>query len=933
MATVPEFLAKQLLKQFGFPWHVAPGEAEAECALLQREGVVDAVLSEDVDTLMFGSGVTLRNWTTEGSTKGKGSPTHVSVYRAEETKERSGLDKEGMILVALMSGGDYLPEGIPKCGPKVACDAARAGFGSDLCKLGRKDGVGLKAWKERLQHEIRTNESKFFSRKSTGFIVPEDFPSMEVLGYYTHPCVSTPEKVARLRQELRWDQPIDYPALQSFVADAFDWRCLGGAMKFIRNLAPAMLVRELRQRGQNDESLSQQSQEECERELIQAIHGKRNHHSTDGELEYRISFTPATLVPIDLGIEDEDDDFIPAGGAADDSDAESEFTTLPSSTADSGDNDKDSEAPASPSKKRNFKPYHPDQPEKLWILQPFLQIGCPLLVEDYEASLKDPKEFLKARRKARAAGAKGAEGNIHARTKKGRGKKAADDMPAKALMAFAKVTKQASAVREAMKELPSVQQSNGGSDQQAAQRNSLHGDDENSAAKSGFKFPSTQIPAELLRDNTIKPTQPAPSSQPAVEASSGPAVMKTRRPFAAFAAPRPSSSQVSAAQDAQKTPSRKKRPSRDVPSPAASQRTITLYYSPSPRKPFKATITETIDLISSSPVRVQQHVERPSTPTPLPDTRFQFIRTSSPNLNPPAQPDFSPGKLPDTVTKRRKKGPLRRWQTAPALGEAEDEDMLALPTPTSRNATPTEVELQNMPGASMVDAMDLISSSPAKSEGSLPSPSFIVGRSRDVSALEDVDATPRAAGRNIVAIMSSPPHSPSSLRMNEDAAKKVDWWFGSDHGTQPQGTVGPAEDDRTFWADREPPPTSSLPTPPAEELELPPVPPLPTKKAAKPPKPLSHAAPSRRSPRIQARATSASQPLRRSPRQQVKKMRIQLRQSLEGAWKEVVDAEAIDMTGDGSGWKASKGRAEIVGSSARGGWRKSGVEVLDLTGA
>ena len=28
VASVPEFLAKQLLKQFGFPWHVAPGEAE-----------------------------------------------------------------------------------------------------------------------------------------------------------------------------------------------------------------------------------------------------------------------------------------------------------------------------------------------------------------------------------------------------------------------------------------------------------------------------------------------------------------------------------------------------------------------------------------------------------------------------------------------------------------------------------------------------------------------------------------------------------------------------------------------------------------------------------------------------------------------------------------------------------------------------------------
>jgi Holliday junction resolvase YEN1 len=119
-ASVPNLLCKQLLNLFGFPFHIAPGEAEAECALLQREGIVDAVLSEDVDTLMFGSGLTLRNWSSEG--RGNKSPTHVSAYYAEKTKNgKSGLDREGMILVALMSGGDYITEGIPGCGIKAAC--------------------------------------------------------------------------------------------------------------------------------------------------------------------------------------------------------------------------------------------------------------------------------------------------------------------------------------------------------------------------------------------------------------------------------------------------------------------------------------------------------------------------------------------------------------------------------------------------------------------------------------------------------------------------------------------------------------------------------------------------------------------------------------------------------------------------------------------
>ncbi|RMY64557.1 hypothetical protein D0864_12320, partial [Hortaea werneckii] len=429
VASVPEFLAKQLLKQFGFPWHVAPGEAEAECAVLQREGLVDAVLSEDVDTLMFGCGVTLRSWNAEGAggeaggggTKGNGPPTHVSVYREEETRERSGgIDSPGMILVALMSGGDYLPEGIPGCGPKVACDAARAGFGTELCGLGRKDREGLARWRERLEREIRTNESKFFSRRNPSFTLPEGFPNKEVLGYYTHPCVSSPEKLERLRASLKWDQEIDFPALREFAKDAFDWRCITGARKFIKNLAPAMLVRELRLRGEraeNDPSGPpdhEDTQKEREENLVKAIHGTRTHPSVDSALELRISFVPSSLVPLDLSLEEEDDELPSASQTP----ADDNETPSPAS-------DSESESlpppPTSPTKKRNFKPYDPDLPEKVWILKPFLQLGCPLLVEDWEASSRDPKAFLKQRRKAREVGARGGgagKGKTTARGKK-----------------------------------------------------------------------------------------------------------------------------------------------------------------------------------------------------------------------------------------------------------------------------------------------------------------------------------------------------------------------------------------------------------------------------------------------------------------------------------------------------------------------------------
>ena len=380
VASIPEFLAKQLLKQFGLPIHLAPGEAEAECALLQCEGIVDAVLSEDVDTLMFGSGITLRNWSPE--LKSSKTPTHVNLYDAEKTKSgRSGLDREGMILVALMSGGDYIPEGIPGCGPKTACEAARAGFGGDLCKISNGDTKALQEWRDRLAHELRTNESKLFKRKHTTLAIPEDFPRVDILGYYTHPAVSSQTSLTKLRSSLNWDQDIDFPGLRDFTGDAFDWLKLGGAKKFIRNLAPALLVRHLRMRGENNVSSSDNPDtvEEDESKLVKGIHGKRNHITTDNSTELRIAFTPIDLVNIDLDKEEPDDEL------PDDSEDEMPLPT---------DNYDGTEGSANAPKKRGPSTYDPTKPEKVWVLETFVRFGVPLKVQDWEKALQNPKKHV-----------------------------------------------------------------------------------------------------------------------------------------------------------------------------------------------------------------------------------------------------------------------------------------------------------------------------------------------------------------------------------------------------------------------------------------------------------------------------------------------------------------------------------------------------------
>ena len=54
--------AKNMLRLMGMPVVEAPGEAEAQCSILAKEGKVWATVSEDMDSLTFGTPVLLRGF-------------------------------------------------------------------------------------------------------------------------------------------------------------------------------------------------------------------------------------------------------------------------------------------------------------------------------------------------------------------------------------------------------------------------------------------------------------------------------------------------------------------------------------------------------------------------------------------------------------------------------------------------------------------------------------------------------------------------------------------------------------------------------------------------------------------------------------------------------------------------------------------------------
>ena len=331
--------AKQLLDYFGVPYHDAPGEAEAECALLQQEGIVDAVLTEDVDALMFGCGLSLRRWSPEGP---RGSiPTHVMVHELKKCE----LKPKEMILVALLSGGDYKPEGLPRFGVKIACEAARAGFGASLCRIPFSDVAGIQAWRQSLSHELQTNESGHFSCKHKTLRIPDDFPDKNILRCYLAPMVSSPSQVSSLRERLRW-RDADITGLRRFLGTEFEWLGLPGAKKLIKSISEPTLIRILI-------APSKFKSPSCD--LIKEICGERVSDELAQMAEYRISYVPLELAPIDLDAEQ--DGVFPSDGESEGQD----------------------EAGASEAgvTRCRLSTYDPTKPQRAWIPGVLLEAGAP----------------------------------------------------------------------------------------------------------------------------------------------------------------------------------------------------------------------------------------------------------------------------------------------------------------------------------------------------------------------------------------------------------------------------------------------------------------------------------------------------------------------------------------------------------------------------
>ena len=121
--------SKHLLDLFGIPYIQAPSEGEATAALLTTTGHADVAASQDFDSILFGARKLVRNFTNSGRRKLPNRNTYIEIEPEiidyKKNLEALGITREQLIVVGILIGTDFNPDGFERVGPKTAIKMIR----------------------------------------------------------------------------------------------------------------------------------------------------------------------------------------------------------------------------------------------------------------------------------------------------------------------------------------------------------------------------------------------------------------------------------------------------------------------------------------------------------------------------------------------------------------------------------------------------------------------------------------------------------------------------------------------------------------------------------------------------------------------------------------------------------------------------------------
>ncbi|RDB18870.1 Flap endonuclease GEN 1 [Hypsizygus marmoreus] len=224
---------EKMIRAFGFHCHTAPGDAEAELALLNQKGFIDAVLTEDNNAFLFGARfvirVAARNYTTAVNAHDGGLDA-VEVYSAQNILSKALLSQAGMLLVAVLRGGDYDEIGLRGCGSEVAFALARAPLAKSLHDAAISMSLPqlrrfLELWRSDLFKELSVDLHGYLGREyhALAHAIPPDFPDPETVQLYAKPSTSWSGSSVEPQIPVWSPQLPDLPTLAALCETYFSW--------------------------------------------------------------------------------------------------------------------------------------------------------------------------------------------------------------------------------------------------------------------------------------------------------------------------------------------------------------------------------------------------------------------------------------------------------------------------------------------------------------------------------------------------------------------------------------------------------------------------------------------------------------------------------------------------------------------------------------
>lgn len=196
--------AKELLRLFGIPYIDAAGEAEAQCALLEKLKLTEGTITDDSDVWLFGAQNVYRYFFSDDK--------YVMQYKMTDIEYHVRLTRENLVCFAMLVGSDYT-DGIMNVGPVTALEILSEFSGDGLTPL-----IKFKQWRDSYLAS-KDSDRKLYHKKREKFLkfnLPDEFPSRLVFEGYMKPAADTST------EKFSWGTP-ELDELREYARRNFGW--------------------------------------------------------------------------------------------------------------------------------------------------------------------------------------------------------------------------------------------------------------------------------------------------------------------------------------------------------------------------------------------------------------------------------------------------------------------------------------------------------------------------------------------------------------------------------------------------------------------------------------------------------------------------------------------------------------------------------------